>query len=229
MFDVKNEKQLAAEAAVGLVKEGMIIGLGSGSTAAFAIEAIGKLVAGGMQLSGIPTSVASEVLAKEAGIPLTTLEENPVVDLTIDGADRFDDRLNLIKGGGGAMLREKIVASCSKRLVIITDAGKYANPLSGFPVPVEVVPFSHHPIALQFEEQGLRPVIRQREGAPFVTDEGNYILDLQIDQIDNPQELERKLDLPGVVGHGLFTGMADELFMGDGNSVQHFTRDPSST
>ncbi|MAT14468.1 MAG: ribose 5-phosphate isomerase A [Planctomyces sp.] len=224
MPDFEHEKKIAAEAAVALIAEGMVIGLGSGSTAAYAIHAIGRLVADGMQLSGVPTSRASESLAIESKIPLTTLDENPVVDLTIDGADRFNDELELIKGGGGAMLREKVVASCSKRLVIIADSGKYSNPLSGFPVPVEVIPFSHHPIFLRFEEAGLRPRLRKRNDAPFVTDEGNYVIDLDVPSIASPREFVAKLNHPGIVEHGMFLGMADDVFMGVGTEVKQISR-----
>lgn len=218
-----NEKQLAAEAAVAQITDGMVVGLGSGSTSALAIRAIGAAVQGGLDIVGIPTSVASEELARGLGIPLTTLDEHPVVDLTIDGADRFNDQLDLIKGGGGALLREKVVAAASKRFVVITDGSKHANPLGGFPVPVEVIPFGVQPVLQRFTDLNLNPVIRQTEaGTPFITDENNLIVDLQIDTVPDPAKLADQLVTPGVVEHGLFIGLADEVLMGVDGQVKRF-------
>ncbi|WP_146585350.1 ribose-5-phosphate isomerase RpiA [Posidoniimonas polymericola] len=222
--DQANEKQLAAAAAVQELADGMVVGLGSGSTSALAIRAIGAAVKGGLDILGIPTSVASEQLARELGIPLTTLDEHPAVDLTIDGADRFNDSLDLIKGGGGALLREKVVAAASKRFIVITDASKHANPLGGFPVPVEVIPFGVQPVLQRFTDLNLNPVIRQTAaGVPFITDENNLIVDLQIAAVPDPTKLAEQLVTPGVVEHGLFIGLADEVLMGVGGGVQRFT------
>ena len=223
---IEHEKQIAAAAAVALVEDGMIVGLGSGSTAAYAIEKLGERVAEGIQFVGIPTSKASERQARQAGISLTTLDDHPVVDITIDGADRFDDQLNLIKGGGGALLREKIVAAASKRVVIIADSQKRSNPLGGFPVPVEVIPFGQQPIMQKLDRAGLAPKLRMSrtdETSPFLTDEGNHIFDLRIDEIESPSELARLLNFPGVVEHGLFLEIASEVLMGDGDNLVRFT------
>ena len=220
--EIEIEKKLAAQAAVELVEDGMVVGLGSGSTAAYAITLLGERVRNGLQIHGIPTSKASHQQAIQAGIPLTTLIQT-LVDIAIDGADRFDDQLNLIKGGGGALLREKIVAAASKRLVIIADSQKRSNPLGGFPVPVEVIPFGWEPVRVRLETAQLRPQLRMRDALPFMTDEGNYILDLHLDQISSPTALAAQLRFPGIVENGLFLGMASEVFMGQGTSVVRFT------
>ncbi|TWT39813.1 Ribose-5-phosphate isomerase A [Thalassoglobus neptunius] len=222
-----NEKQLAAAAAVSMIHDGMVIGLGSGSTSAIAIELIGERVRSGLQIVGVPTSAASEQLAKRASIPLTTLDESPEIDITIDGADRFNDDLDLIKGGGGALLREKIVAAASKQLIIITDSQKRSNPLQGFPVPVEVVPFGLKPLMNRFAALQLSPRLRMRSddhSKPFVTDEKNFIVDLQVSQIAAPHELQSLLTFPGIVEHGLFLEMASFVLMGEGTEVQRFDR-----
>lgn len=226
MPEDKNEKQLAAEAAVHLVEDGMIVGLGSGSTADYAIRAIGDLVAKGMNIKGIPTSSVTQELAIEVGIPLTTLSENPVVDITIDGADKFDDRLSLIKGGGGALLREKIVAASSSRLVIIADSSKHSSPLGDFPVPLEVIPFGVKPVLMRLEALGFNPSIRKRSESSehrFRTDEGNFIIDLDVAVVKDPKSFASQLNLPGVVEHGLFIEMVDDVFMGIDGNVKHFT------
>ncbi|WP_437202970.1 ribose-5-phosphate isomerase RpiA [Planctomicrobium sp. SH664] len=222
--DRNQERKNAAEAAVEQIRDGMIVGLGSGATAGFAIEGIGRRVAGGLSILGIPTSEKSRLLAIEAGIKLTDLNSSPAIDLTIDGADRFDDQLNLIKGGGGALLREKIVAAASARVLIIADAAKRSNPLSGFPVPVEVVPFGTAPLMTRFERMDLHPRLRRTSaGDPFLSDEGHYIIDLHLPVVAQPEELAAELaTLPGVVEHGLFLGLADEVLMGDGETVTRF-------
>ncbi len=212
--------------AVKLVTDSMVIGLGTGSTAAYAIRAIGERVAQGLKIKAVPTSRNSEALARSLGIPITTLAEHPVVDLTIDGADAFDRQLNLIKGGGGALLREKIVAACSRRLVIIADSGKLHTPLGGFPLPVEVIKFGVRPVWRHFGRLNLNPAIRHdaQKQTPFITDEGNYIIDLHIDVITDPTMLAGQLRFPGVVEHGLFLGMAHTVLMGLGAEVKQFQR-----
>ncbi|TWT29616.1 Ribose-5-phosphate isomerase A [Posidoniimonas corsicana] len=225
MSELASEKLLAAQAAVKQLADGMIVGLGSGSTSALAIREIGAAVEQGLDIIGIPTSVASEELARELGIPLTTLDEYPVLDTTIDGADRFNDQLELIKGGGGALLREKIVAAASKRFVVIADSTKHANPLGGFPIPVEVIPFGVQTVLHRLEELKLNPVVRQTDaGAPYITDENNLIVDLRVDTVADPKQLAEQLVIPGVVEHGLFIGLADEVLMGVGGDVQRFVK-----
>jgi ribose 5-phosphate isomerase A len=222
--EVEQQKQRAAIAAVAEVRDGMIVGLGSGSTAAYAITELGRRVKeDGLSITGIPTSRNSEKLAREVGIPLTDLDHHPHVDITIDGADRFDDQRNLIKGGGGALLREKIVAAASDRLLIITDSQKRTNPLSGFPVPIEVIPFGAGPIMAKLTRWELSPKLRLRADAPdqpYVTDEGNHIIDLHLAIVDLPHELARRLEaMPGVVEHGLFLDMAERVYVGDDHGV----------
>ncbi|QNN24076.1 ribose-5-phosphate isomerase RpiA [Planctomycetales bacterium ZRK34] len=224
MTEVEQQKHKAAIAAVAELRDGMIVGLGSGSTAAYAITEIGRLVKDeGLSITGIPTSRNSEKLAREVGIPLTDLDQQPHVDITIDGADRFDENRNLIKGGGGALLREKIVAAASDRLLIITDAQKQATPLGGFPVPIEVIQFGAAPIMVKLQRWELNPKLRMRADAPdkpYVTDEGNHIIDLHVDIVDLPHELARRLEaLPGVVEHGLFLDMAERVYVGTDDGV----------
>lgn len=217
------EKQAAARAAVQLVEPGNIVGLGSGSTSAFAIRLLAERVHEGLNIRGIPTSLQTQHLAEQLGIPLTTLDEHPVIDIDIDGADEIDSQLNLIKGGGGAFLREKIVASVSKRFVVIGDAAKQVTRLGKFPLPVEVVPFAQSLIKPQIEALGASVVLRQHAyGNPYVTDEGHHILDCMFGEISDPPALAQKLcNMPGVVEHGLFIGMAETALIGkDGQVIQ---------
>ena len=223
--DYEKEKEQAAKAAVALVEEGMAVGLGTGSTATYAIKALGARVAAGLTMVGVPTSERSRVLAEELGIPLATLDDQPRLDITIDGADRFNDGLELIKGGGGALLREKIVAAATRRLVIIVDSRKRSNPLGGFRLPVEIIPFGLKSLMERLTEEGLSPIwrIKGDPPEPFVTDEGNYIIDLDLEEIENPKDLGRRLDrMPGVVEHGLFLGMTSEVLMGLVDEVIRF-------
>src|SRR5215475_6948417 len=173
------EKKEAARASLKYVRDGQIVGLGSGSTATFAIRMLGERVREGLKIRGIPSSIASQDLAVELGIPLITFEDAQQIDVTIDGADEFDPSLNLIKGGGGAMLREKIVASASRQLVIVTDSSKQVPVLGRFPVPVEVITFAEPLVARRISDLGARVVQRQDKSgkAPYVTDEGHHILD----------------------------------------------------
>ena len=223
--DPEREKELAALAAVDLVTDGMVVGLGSGSTAAYAIRRLGALVAEGLQILGIPTSIKSRELALACGIRLSSLSDEPEIDLTIDGADRFDKNLNLIKGGGGALLREKIVAASTQRVVIVVDSRKKSDPLGGFPLPIEVIKFGLKPLMQYFEASGLCPSLRRSSirNEPFVTDEDNYIIDLSLDLIGDPDSMRARVRRPGVVEHGLFIDMVSDVFMGVGEKVVHFT------
>jgi ribose 5-phosphate isomerase A len=220
-FDV--EKQAAARAAVQLVESGSVVGLGSGSTATFAIHYLAEFVKAGLKIVGIPTSEATESLARELGIPLTTLEEHPQIDIDIDGADEIDPQLNLIKGGGGAMLREKVIASAAKRFVVVAESVKLVPHLGKFPLPVEVISFAETLVKSRIEALGAQVTLRKRsDGSLYVTDEGHHILDCHFGEIGDPPALNAQLHaIPGVVEHGLFIGMAEVAFVGrDGGVVQ---------
>lgn len=211
---IEELKRQAAERAVDYIRSGMVVGLGTGSTAVFAVRRIGALLAEGrlQRIIGIPTAEVTAREAERAGVPLGTLDDHPSVDLTIDGADEIDPQLNLIKGLGGALLREKIVAAASRRLIIIADESKQVDQLgTRAPVPVEVVTFAKRPTAAYLASLGARVVERQRDGRPFITDEGNIILDCHFPGLTNPQEIAQLIRAqPGVVEHGLFLGMATE-------------------
>lgn len=218
----ESEKELAGRAAAKLVSDGDIVGLGTGSTAYFAIVALGERVASGLKITGIPTSVHTRDLAREVGIPLTTLDDHPEIDTTIDGADEVDPNLNLIKGGGGALLREKIIASASKKMVVVADAGKIVPVLGKFPLPVEIIEFAR--VILEKKIAALGATIKHRmkpDGQPFVTDEGHHILDCSFGKIADPTALARELDsMPGVVEHGLFIGLAKLALVGRGDAIE---------
>lgn len=211
------EKRLAAARAVGLVENGMTVGLGTGSTAAHAVRLLGLKVSEGLRLRGVATSEATRRLALECGIALADPGDVGHLDLTIDGADEVDPDLNLIKGGGGALLREKIVAAASERLIIIVDSSKLVERLGRFALPVEVVRFGWQWVARGIETLGGSPVLRVTAGQPFATDEGHYILDCAFGAVADPGRLSATLDaLPGLVEHGLFVGMADTVIVGRG-------------
>ncbi len=196
----------------------MTVGLGTGSTAAHAIRRIGALVREGLVLRGVPTSEQSAALARCEGIPLVSLNEVERVHLAIDGADEVDGRKRCIKGGGGALLREKIVAGAADRLVVIVDSGKRVACLGAFPLPVEVVPFACRQVRRRIEALGASAEVRA--GGAFVTDEGNRILDCRFGPISDPPALAAELSaMPGVVEHGLFIGMADDVIVGRGGSA----------
>jgi len=209
-------KSKAAEAAVAQVKDGMIVGLGTGSTAWFAVEAIGRRVAEGLRITAIPTSEQTGEHARRLGVSLSSLAEHHQIDLTIDGADEVErGDLNLIKGGGGALLREKIVASASARLVIIVDETKLVNRLGHFPVPVEVVPFGWQATARRVANLGGNPSLRVgADGKAFVTDGGHYIIDCAFGPIRAPAQLENDLNsIVGIVENGLFIGLASQVIV----------------
>jgi len=214
MSDSDTLKRQAAERAVEYVASGMVVGLGTGSTAVHAVRRIGALLAEGrlQRIVGIPTAEVTAREAERCGVPLGTLDEHPIVDVTIDGADEIDPRLNAIKGLGGALLREKIVAAASRRFVLVADESKRVAQLgTRAPVPVEVVPFARRPVADYLASLGARVVERQRDGRAFVTDEGNHILDCYFPGLANPPEMAQFIRAqPGVVEHGLFLGMATE-------------------
>jgi len=221
-------KVQAARAAIDLVKPGMKLGLGTGSTAYHFVEAVGELVRNGLEIICVPTSEATRAHAEKLRIPLSSLDETPQLDLTVDGADELDDRLRLIKGGGGALLREKIVATASDRMVVIADDSKVSEMLGRHPLPVEVVRFGLRATMRLIEalsaEAGCEGDIRLRPGQgdlPFITDQGNLIVDCAFHKIPEPEVLAFALKrVPGVVEHGLFLGLADLAIVAGENGVK---------
>lgn len=217
-------KRQAAEAAVNLVQPGMVVGLGFGSTAGYALRRLAERhKAGELEgLLGVPTARLVEKRASELGIPLTSLEQHPQLDLTIDGADEVDPDLNLIKGGGGALLREKIVAEASRRVVIVVDDSKLSPRLgTRFGLPVEVLPFGWSVAARYLESLGARPQLRASDGQPFVTDQGNWILDAAFGPIHDLQGLAAQLDRQtAVIGHGLFLGLATQVIVAGEDGIR---------
>ena len=221
-------KQRAAEAAIPFLVDGMTVGLGTGTTADFFLRALGQAIRDGKlkAITGVPTSRQSEFRAEELGIPLTTLARCPELDLTVDGADEVDPNLNLIKGLGGALVREKIVAQNSRRLIIIADASKRVPRLgTGVPLPVEVVPFAHEAQEKFFRELGAEPSLRRAGGMIFNTDNGNLIYDCRFKDPFDPAELDRTIGTrAGVVGCGLFIEMAQTVLVGDDHGVTTLNR-----
>lgn len=225
---IDKAKFVAAKRAASLVEDGMRVGLGTGSTAAWLVRCLGEMVEEeGLRFTAVPTSTRTAELAREVGIPVTSLDEAKWLDLTIDGADEFDTDLNLIKGGGGALLQEKIVATASDQMVVIADAGKEVENLGAFPLPVEVIPFGWQTSQALIEETlvsmdvlGRSATLRMNGDAPFVTDEGNHILDLHLNRIGNARQLALVVNqIPGVVENGLFIDICDTVIIGygDGN------------
>ena len=225
MGDAENElKTAAAKSAAALVTDGMIVGLGSGSTAALAVDAIGKRVREGLRITGIPTSENTAAQARALGIPLSDLTDHGQIDMTIDGADEVEEGgLNLIKGHGGALLREKIVASVSRRLVIVVDESKIVHHLGAkFPVPVEVVQFGWQVTARQLSNLGATPSLRRNaNGEAFISDGGHYILDCAFGPSIEGKSIARELDhIVGLVEHGLFIGFAPEVHVASAKGVR---------
>ncbi|NCF65106.1 MAG: ribose-5-phosphate isomerase RpiA [Chloroflexi bacterium] len=227
--DIDELKRLAAATAVDAVKSGMIVGLGTGSTALLMVQELGQRLQKGRlnNIVGIPTSEQSARQAQSLGIPLTTLSEQPTLDVTIDGADEIDPQLDLIKGLGGSLLREKIVASSSLRFIIIGDQRKLVHRLgTRAPLPVEVIPFAQRPVSDFLRALGSQPVIRENDGETFITDEGNIILDCHFAEIANPRQLALEVKAyPGVVEHGFFLAMATEAIVATSTGIKHFKRE----
>jgi ribose 5-phosphate isomerase A len=222
-------KRNAAEAALAYVKPGMVLGLGTGSTARHFLAGVARLVANGMDLKGVPTSLATAEEAKRLGIPLTSLEESFWLDLTVDGADEVDPKLDLIKGMGGALFREKIVAAASKKFVVIVDDSKLVRRLGRkTPLPVEVHPFGWKNASAALEGLGAKVELRKEGGEPFRTDNGNHILDAHFGPIRGPVKLAARISgIPGVVGHGLFLKMAHAVVVASQMGVR--TLEPTRT
>ncbi len=217
LVDLDHLKKAAALKASQFVRSGMVVGLGTGSTAKHLLVALGEQVKAGMKLRGVPTSQETATLAKEVGIPLIDAENRWEIDVAIDGADQVDPHFNLIKGGGGALLKEKIVAASAKQFIVMVDHTKQVPVLGGsFPLPIEVIPFGWGSTAREIEAlTNSRVVLRERNGAPFRTEAGNLIVDVHIDRISQPGELETALNLiPGVVETGLFVGRTHVLIVG---------------
>ena len=219
--NLENEKLIAAREAVKFVRENQIIGLGTGSTAKFAVEEIGKLVAEGLQIKCVATSDKTAEQAESLNIKLVPIDEVETIDLTIDGADEFDSDLNLIKGGGGALFREKMVARLSKNVIIIADSTKKVEKLGAFKIPVEVVPIAVNFARKQIEKIGGKTILRERNNEIFTTDAGNNILDADFGLIENVFEISDKLNaIEGVVCHGLFINLAQTVIMGKDSDVE---------
>ncbi|MCX8171240.1 MAG: ribose 5-phosphate isomerase A [Candidatus Bathyarchaeota archaeon] len=221
---VEEAKRRAAVEAVKNIKDNFIVGLGSGSTAAYAIEEIGRMIREkGLRILGVPSSYQSLIMAAKFKVPTTTLYEHPLIDLTIDGADQIDRNLNLIKGGGGALTREKVIAASSRCLIIVADERKLTDNLGrGQLLPVEILPFAEPLVTAKIREMGGKPYLREsKKGVPFITDNGNFILDVDFGVIENPLELERRLKMiPGVVETGLFVGMVKAAYIGTRTAVK---------
>jgi len=224
-------KRIAAEKAVDLIEENMIVGLGTGSTVKYALKKIGTHISEGLQIKGIPTSNETKKLALKYNIPLTTLSEHPEIDLTIDGADEINSDLNLIKGGGGALTREKIIAFHSKKLVIVADDSKVVKSLGiDFALPVEVVKFGWETTKKTIETFECICTLRKIFEDPFITDNGNYIIDCEFDRIPNPEDLEQKLNMiPGVVENGLFIDLAHEAIVGGSQGIMTLEKEQLAT
>jgi ribose 5-phosphate isomerase A len=222
------QKRAAAARALDYVRPGMRLGLGTGSTAKHFVELVGERVRAGLDVIAVPTSEATQADARRYGIRLTTLDETPALDLTVDGADEIGPDLSLIKGGGGALLREKIVASASARMIVIADASKWVATLGQFPLPIEIAPFGCTAtlraidVAIaSVQKAGPLTLRRGKDGHAFVTDGGHWIVDAALERIDDPRALAKALSaVPGVMEHGLFIGLAHTVIIGEPNGVK---------
>jgi len=220
------EKEAAARASLRFVKDGHVVGLGTGSTAAYFIKLLGEEVKNGLRVRGIPTSIRSRELALSLGIPLVTLDDCQEIDVTVDGADEVDPQLRLIKGGGGALLREKIVASATRQMIVVADASKQVQRLGKFPLPVEVIRFAQALVAKRIVAMGAEVQLRRDAASnAYLTDENNHILDCRFGEIRDPDSLARELsEMPGVVEHGLFIGMASVALLARGSEIVELRR-----
>lgn len=217
---IMNEKERAALEAVRYIQPGIIVGLGTGSTANYATQAIGNIVQQGLQIQGVPTSEATRTLATSLNIPLAGIDSISKIDVTIDGADEFTTSFELIKGGGGALFREKVIASLTQLQIIVTDSSKKVERLGRFKVPVEVIPFALNYVKQQLNHLSGTARVRHQEGLPFRTDQNNFILDVDFGLIDDPAGLAEKLDgITGIAEHGLFIGLTQKIIMARGDEI----------
>ncbi|RLF12794.1 MAG: ribose 5-phosphate isomerase A [Thermoprotei archaeon] len=228
-MSVEETKRRVAEEAVKLVVDGMVVGLGTGSTAAYFIEALGRRVKEGLRVRGVPTSYQAYLKALDSGVPVANLEEVEAIDLAVDGADEVDLALNLLKGMGAALAREKVVDSMARQLVVVVDESKVVRRLGETkPVPVEVLPFAHSYVARRLKELGAEPRLRMAgdvKDGPVVTDNGNFIIDARFPPIDRPAELEERIrNIPGVVEVGIFAGLAKKVMVGGRAGVEVLER-----
>ena len=215
------EKAIAAAKAVEEVRDGMLVGLGTGSTAAYAVKCLSDRVRQGLKVTAVATSQATDTLARRLGVPLISFQGLSSIDLTIDGADEIDHRFRAIKGGGGALLREKVIAAASTRVIVIVDSSKLVPMLGKFALPVEVVPFATEFVRTRLAELGARVMHRTIAGTPALTDQSNHILDAALDEIPKPTEIAAAIAaIPGVVEHGLFLDEIDTIVIGRGDTVE---------
>ena len=225
MKDHNIEKLNAGEKAVEFIDDGMLVGLGTGSTVYYTIRKLGELVKEGLKIKAVSTSSATSELALSEGIEILPFNEIEKTDLTIDGADEVDPDLNGIKGGGGALLYEKLVADVSDKIIWVVDSGKQVTSLGKFPLPVEVIQFGSSHIIKKFEERNFNPVLRIKDEKPYITDAGNFIIDLHLGEIKNPLELDNEIKIiTGVVETGLFLNYAHTVIIGKGNDVEVLER-----
>lgn len=216
-----NSKKLAGEKAAEFVKDGMVVGLGTGSTVYYTIVKLSEKVKKGLRIKAVSTSAPTTKLAERLGIPVISFNEIDFIDLTIDGADEVNKDLNGIKGGGGALLYEKLVASASKKVIWVVDENKVVKDLGKFPLPIEIVPFAYRQTFNRLKDLNLNPVIRRNGKDYFITDGMHYIIDLFTEKIENPTELEKSLKLiPGVIETGLFINIADMVIVGEEDSTE---------
>jgi ribose 5-phosphate isomerase A len=230
-LETEEMKRIAAQKAVEFVENDMIVGLGTGSTVKYALKNLGERVQEGLSIKGIPTSNETKKIAMKYNIPIVSLSEYPEIDITIDGADEVDSNLNLIKGGGGALTREKIIAYHSKMVIIITDDSKVVKSLGiDFPLPIEVVKFEWQATKRAIEKIGCNVELRKIFDDPFITDNGNYILDCEFERINDPEQLEQDINMiPGVVENGLFIGVATKVIVGSKKGIMTLERELTPT
>ncbi|MHA1409144.1 MAG: ribose-5-phosphate isomerase RpiA [Candidatus Odinarchaeia archaeon] len=223
MVNAVKEKAIAGEKAAELIKNNQIVGVGSGTTVSYFIKSLGKRIKEeGLVVKTVPSSYQVYLELVDAGVPTTTLDEYPLLDITVDGADEVDENLNLIKGGGAALTREKIIGTYTKKLVIIVDSSKYVKKLGKFPLPIEVLPMALKPVTSKLKEMGGKPQCRigAKKMGPVVTDNGNFIIDCEFNVIEEPGDLEKKLNmLPGVIENGLFVNLTDMVIIGSGEKT----------
>lgn len=222
-MNIEHLKKIAAEKATEEIREAMVVGLGTGSTVHYALLKIGQMVRDGLNIIGIPTSSGTEKIATEQGIPLSTVTAHPIIELTIDGADEVDAHLNLIKGGGAALVREKIIANASRRILIVVDESKVSRVLgTSFALPVEIVQFGWEATKRAVDQICGQSELRGGIQKPLITDNGNYILDCHFDEIPEPEKVELQLNnIPGVVENGIFVNRADKIIIGTPSGIRY--------